>query len=138
MNADRSYGRTPAEWAELEEVGWKFLRDTARQPVKNVTSYSEINHVLATSTGQAEWVFDRAADRAAMGELLGRLSDRSFDECGLMISALCMYLRANDVAPGFYNKAVDLGLLRPAQSRVAKEAFWLQHLSKVRQWALSK
>jgi hypothetical protein len=35
-----------------------------------------------------------------------------------------MYLRGNDVAPGFYNKAIDLGLLQPGQSRATREAFW--------------
>jgi len=138
MNADRNYGRSTAEWAELEAVGWKFLLDTARQPVKCVTSYSELNHVLADNTGQPEWNFDWETDRSAMGELLGRLSDRSFGECGLMISALCMYLRGNDVAPGFYNKAVDLGLLKPGQSRAVKEAFWVEHLKKVQAWALNR
>ena len=138
MNADRNYGRTPAEWAELEAVGWKFLLNTARQPVKCVTSYSELNHVLADNTGQPEWNFDWEADRAAMGELLGRLTDRSFGECGLMISALCMYLRENDVAPGFYNKAIDLGLLKPGQSRALREAFWVEHLKKVQTWARNR
>jgi len=138
VNTDRNYGRTPDEWAELEVVGWKFLLDTARQPLKCVTSYSELNHVLANNTGQPEWNFDSEIGRAAMGELLGRLSDRSFGECGLMISALCKYLRGNDVAPGFYNKAVDLGLLKPGMSGAAKEAFWVDHLKKVQSWALNR
>jgi hypothetical protein len=52
-----------------------------------------------------------------------------------MISVLCMYLRGNDVAPGFYNKAIDLGLLQPGQSRATREAFWVEHLKKVQAWA---
>lgn len=138
MRADRNYGRCPADWGDLEAVGWKFLLDTARQPVKCITSYSELNHVLANNTGQLEWNFDRQADRAAMGELLGRLSDRSFGECGLMISVICMYLRENEVAPGFYNKAIDLHLLQPGQNRAAREAFWVEHLKKVQAWAKTR
>lgn len=135
MNADRNYGRSPAESGQLEAVGWKFLFDTSRQPVKCVSSYSELNHVLADNAGQPEWNFDWEADRAAMGELLGLLSDRSFGECRIMISVLCMYLHGNDVAPGFYNKAIDLGLLQPGQSRATRGAFWIEHLKKVQAWA---
>ena len=46
-----------------------------------------------------------------------------------------MYLRGNDVAPGFYNKAIDLGLLQPGQSQATREAFWIEHLKKVQAWA---
>jgi hypothetical protein len=57
-----------------------------------------MNSELATRPGQPLWGFGYAKDRAAMGELLGRLVDRSYAETkgrlgsGLMISALVMFL----------------------------------------------
>lgn len=83
-NSDASYDRTESQWEELEAVGWELLLDSA----STLTDYTELNHDLVRATGQPAWNFHRADHRAAMGELLGRLADRSFAECGLMISAL--------------------------------------------------
>jgi hypothetical protein len=100
------YDRAETEWAALEAAGWDFLRDRARKP-RPITSYAEMSAVLARRTGQPPWDFELQADRAAMGEPLGPLADRSFAETkkrpggGLMISALYMYLDQNDVGPGF-------------------------------------
>jgi hypothetical protein len=137
------YGRTEAEWADLEAAGWDFLISRARQPYP-VTTYTELNAVLAHRTGQPPWNFDLQADRAAMGELLGRLTDRSVVETkdrpdgGLMISALCMYLDQNNVGQGFYGKAAELGLI-PSEHLPAdaKDAFWIKQMTGVQQWAAS-
>jgi hypothetical protein len=134
------YGRTEAEWADLEAAGWDFLIGRARQPYP-VTTYTEMNAVLAHRTGQPPWKFDLQADRSAMGELLGRLTDRSFAETkgrsggGLMISALCMFLDQNDVGRGFYGKAVELRLI-PSERlpKDAKDAFWIKQMNGVVQW----
>ena len=103
-----------------------------------------MNAVLAHRTGQPPWNFDLQADRAAMGELLGRLVDRSFAETkdrpggGLMISALCMYLDQNNVGQGFYGKAALLGLIPTEHlSKHAKDAFWIGQMNGVREWATS-
>lgn len=82
-----------------------------------------MNEDLARVTRQPAWDFHRADHRAAMGELLGRLADRSFTECGLMISALCKYMNENDAGDGFYRKALKLRLITEALFR-NKEARW--------------
>jgi hypothetical protein len=135
------YGRADAEWADLEAAGWDFLVSRARQPYP-VTTYTEMNAVLAHRTGQRPWNFDLGADRAAMGELLGRLTDRSFAETkdrpggGLMISALCMFLDQNDVGRGFYGKAAGLKLISSENlSKDAKDAFWVRQMNGVVEWA---
>lgn len=143
MNDGQLYGRTEVEWAALEAAGWDFMIGRARQPYP-VTTYTEMNAVLAHRTGQPPWNFDLQADRAAMGVLLGRLTDRSFAETqdrpgdGLMISALCMYLDQNDVGQGFFGKAVELRLI-PSEhmSKDAKDAFWIRQMNGVREWAAS-
>ena len=139
-NVQLLFGRTEAEWADLEDAGWDFLIGRARQPYP-VTTYTEMNAVLAHRTGQPPWNFEYQADRTAMGELLGRLTDRSFAETkdhpggALMISALCMYIDQNNIGKGFYSKAAELRLIASEHlSPAAKDAFWVQ-LNGVQQWA---
>src|ERR1035441_4229243 len=133
--SDEMYGRTELEWEALEAAGWDFLISRAREP-RPTTDYTEMNNELATRTGQPLWNFDYARDRAAMGELLGRLVDRSYAETrdrpggGLMISALVMFLGGNGVGRGFYGKAVMLNLIPSERmSEQAKDAFWIDRQS---------
>jgi hypothetical protein len=144
MSNGQLYGRTEAEWADLEHAGWDFLISRARQPYP-VTTYTEMNAVLAHRTGQPPWNFDLQADRTAMGKLLGRLTDRSSAETrdrpggALMISVLCMYLDRNNVGKGFYGKAAELRLIASEHiSSAAKDAFWVAQLNGVQQWAAAR
>lgn len=144
MNDGKMYDRTETEWARLEAAAWDFLVSRARKP-HPITTYTELNAVLAHRTGQPPWNFDLQADRTAMGELLGRLTDRSFAETknrpggSLMISALCMYLDQNDVGQGFYGKAAELRFIPTEHLRKdAKDAFWIKQLNGVVQWAASR
>jgi hypothetical protein len=73
-----------------------------------------------------------------MGELLGRLADRSFAECGLMISALCKYMNENDAGDGFYKKALKLRLIPESlyKNKDARREWWAtDHLGQVQAWA---
>jgi hypothetical protein len=72
-----------------------------------------------------------------MGELLGRLADRSFAECGLMISALCKHMNENDAGDGFYRKALWLGLIPEVlfKNKTARWEWWAEHVGKVQAWA---
>jgi len=71
MTSGALYGRSDAQWDELEEVGWDLLLDHAF----TLTDYTELNQDLARRAGQPAWDFRRADHRAAMGELLGRLTN---------------------------------------------------------------
>jgi hypothetical protein len=80
-----------------------------------------------------------------MGELLGRLVDRSYAETkdrpggGLMISALVMFLGGNGVGRGFYGKAVKLNLIPSERmSEQAKDAFWIGQMNGVVEWAATR
>ena len=128
-----SYGRTEQEWDALTEAGWAFLIERAQHG--DLTTYGELNTALAERTGQQPWDFGTGLGRAAVGELLGRLSDKSFAESGLMISALCKFLNENDAGSGFYGKAAQLGLISDKMSRQAKWEFWVTHVTKVQEWA---
>jgi len=104
-----------------------------------------MNNQLAAVTGQPRWNFEYAKDRAAMGDLLGRLVDRSYEETrdwpggALMVSALVMFLGGNGVGKGFFSKAASLNLI--ASERVPQEEqdrFWVTQLNGVLEWAAAR
>lgn len=123
------YGRTSEDWEALEAAGWEFLVGQAR--LGRTTSYTEMNTVLARRTGVREFDFDLDGERHAMGELLGHLSERSFNQARLLISVLVQYLNANDAGPGFYDLAIRKNLLRNRPSRDEKLTFWVRHVNAV-------
>jgi len=135
---DSFYGRTELQWEELEAVGWELLLECRT----TLTNYTDLNNDLARITGQAPWNFQSPADRDAMGELLGRLADRSYSECvaakrePVMISALCKFLNENDAGDGFYRKAVMLNLITPAmyKSKLDRFGWWATHVGEVQEW----
>lgn len=139
--SDEMYGRTELEWEALEGAGWDFLTSRARG-TRPTTDHTEMNDELSARTGQLPWNFDYANDRAAMGELLGRLVDRSYAETkdrpggSLMISALVRFLGGNGVGRGFYGKAVKLNLIASERmSEHAKDVFWIGQMNGVVEWA---
>lgn len=119
------YGRSDEEWAALEEAGWEFLVDRARAKTFQPASYSELNQYLSEQTGVRRFDFSLDSERPAMGELLGRLSDRSVAEAGIMISALVQYADGTNAGPGFYQLAQQKGLLRTPASADQKTEFWI-------------
>jgi hypothetical protein len=123
------YGRTVEEWNDLESAGWEFLVSQAR--LQRTTSYTEMNTVLARRTGVRGFNFDLDGERSAMGELLGLISERSFQQAQLLISVLVQYLNANDAGPGFYQLAQRKKLLRPHASQDEKLIFWVRHVQAV-------
>lgn len=81
------YGRSGEEWTRLADVGKKFLIE--RVTMQRTTSYTELNAALINSTDTAGFNFDRDADCAAIGELLGQIPEDTVAEIGgLLISAL--------------------------------------------------
>ena len=142
--AGEMYGRTELEWEALEAAGWDFLITRARAP-RPSTDYTKMNNELAARTGQPPWNFEYAKDRAAMGELLGRLVDRSYQETkhrpggGQMVSALVMFLGGNGVGKGFFTKAVDLNLISSERmSQEARDAFWIRQMTGVVEWTTTR
>lgn len=127
------YGRTDSEWDELVEVGRSFLVERAE--LGKLTSYTELNATLARRTGCRPFDFRRADERAAMGHLLGLIVERDRQiapsEPPVMLSALVIYLDANDAGTGFYQLAQELGLLPLSASAGEKFDFWVKQVKRL-------
>jgi hypothetical protein len=90
-----------------------------------------LNTVLQQRTGLPSFDFDRPDERAAMGHLLYLIVERNLPMTGLMISALVVYLGANDAGTGFYGLAKQLALLPTSASRAEQEAFWINQVNAI-------
>jgi hypothetical protein len=127
-----AYGRPQSEWDELEDACLEFLLEIA--PYR-MTTYTELNAVVVQRTGLTAFDFSQAADRAAMGHLLGLVVDRTFPESGLLISALVKYMYENGPGPGFYGIASDdeHRLLPKTATAMERLDFWAVHVGKVQE-----
>jgi hypothetical protein len=125
------YGRSDEAWEQLTDAGLKFLVERAQ--LNKVTTYTEMNSVLARRTGLPGFDFEQADERAAMGYLLGLIVGRDYPKSGLMLSALVHYLGANDAGPGFYTLAQQLDLLPKGSSATARLEFWIGQVNSLHQ-----
>ncbi|MEU1091388.1 hypothetical protein ACFYPN_18060 [Streptomyces sp. NPDC005576] len=127
------YGRADNEWDMLVEAGREFLVERAK--LGRLTSYTELSVTVARRTGCRAFDFERADERAAMGELLGRIVVRDQEitpsDPRVMLSALVNYLSANDAGPGFYQLAKDLQLLPMSASSDQKFEFWIKQVKQL-------
>ncbi|MFJ7205256.1 hypothetical protein ACIQWR_17140 [Streptomyces sp. NPDC098789] len=127
------YGRSADEWDLMVQTGRDFLVERAK--LRKITSYTELNATLARRTGCKSFDFERADERAAMGQLLGLIVELDQQitpsEPPVMISALVNYLSANDAGPGFYQLAKDIGLLPLSASKDEKDTFWIKQVSRL-------
>lgn len=122
------FGRSDDTWDRLVDVGTDLLIAHAR--TQNTTTYSELNTALIEQ-GLPGFDFGRADERAAMGELLGRIVHRNFPASGLMLSALVIYQHENDAGTGFYALATSLGLIAAGTSKALRWEFWSTHVGRV-------
>ena len=120
-----AYGRPESEWDELEDACLEFLVERARA---GLTDYTDLNRELVRRTGLAAFDFGQAADRAALGHLLGLVADRTFADSGLLISALVTYRHGDSPAAGFFSLAAEHGLIPAAATPFEREAFWSAHV----------
>lgn len=105
------YGRTDLEWTQLLRAAEVFLIATARE--RGMTDYTELNRELIAATGLPGFNYDQESERAAVGRLLGEVSRQSYEEDGIMLSALVTHKGSNNEGAGFYKLAADLGEMPP-------------------------
>lgn len=127
--------RTAEQFDELVDETCRFLADIAR--AKRLTSYTELNTVLAQRTGQPAFDFAQAAERSRIALVLRDACLREIEKGGrYMLTSIVTYLGANDAGPGFFALAVELGdkLDRPLRERASKDAkltFWVEQTQAV-------
>lgn len=120
------YGRDEDSWEQMTEAGTHFLEEIARN--RTTTTYTDLNAELVEQTGRRAFDFDQAAERAAVGYLLGRIVDGTYSQTGSMLSAVVRYAGDNSPGPGFFHLAQDMGLLDKQASSQAKDDFWMGQL----------
>lgn len=105
------YGRGDDEWNELVDVATEYLIEVAKG--RRLTTYTDLSTELVNRTGYARFDYNLDRDQAAVGALLGEVTDRTLHEFGSMLSALVVQKGTGDPGEGFYRFARKLGLLPP-------------------------
>jgi hypothetical protein len=122
------YGRTGADWERLAAEGQDHLEDLAAHRAD--TSYGEMNAELSRRTGLRPFDLDQPGERKTMGELLGQISDASYAEHGVLISAL-VHHQDGDPGRGFYDLAERKGLIPRSLPQMARWEWWIGHVAAV-------
>ena len=105
------YGRTDGEWGELVDAATEYLIEVAKD--RMMVNYTDLSSELVRRTGHRGFDFNTDRDQAAVGALLGEVTDGTYDEIGGMLSSLVVQKATGDPGEGFYRFARKLGLLRP-------------------------
>ena len=106
------YGRSDDEWSELVDAATQYLIEVAKN--RTVSTYTDLSSELVQRTGHARFDFNMDRDQAAVGALLGEVTNRTYDDVGAMLSSLVVQKGTGDPGEGFYRFARKLGHLRPA------------------------
>ena len=122
------FNRSDNEWDAIVVDTQAFLEEQAR--LRRITSYTEVNTALAAA-GHKPFDFSSQSDRNAVGAVLGDTVHRTVGDTGVMLSAIVAYIDRNDAGPGFYNLAVQLGLLPNTATADDKLVFWSSQVGKV-------
>lgn len=122
------HGRPEADWERLAAAGQDYLEDLAAHRAD--TTYGELNTELSRLTGLRPFDLGQAAERAAIGELLGQISEASHAEHRVLISAL-VHHQDGDPGRGFYELAERKGLITRGLPRMARWEWWVGHVAAV-------
>ncbi|GAT01852.1 hypothetical protein [Mycolicibacterium fortuitum] len=120
------YGRSDTEWDELLDAATDYLIEVAKS--RSLTNYSDLSAELVNRTGYARFDYNLDRDQAAVGALLGEVTDGTLDDSATMLSALVVQKTTGDPGEGFYRFARKLGLLRPG---VEKLEFFQAQVARV-------
>lgn len=105
------YGRSEDEWDELVDAATDYLIEVAKG--RRLVNYTDLSSELARRTGYAGFEYDMPRDQAAVGALLGEVTDGTHAEVGAMLSSLVVQKATGDPGEGFYRFARSLGAMGP-------------------------
>jgi hypothetical protein len=123
------FGRDDVEWDELRQAADSRLHEVAA--AQGITTYGELNTLLTTMTGLPAFDLGSEGGRHALGQLLGDVSREDYPSSGVLLSALCTHKGGADVGRGFFDLAVQLGLLPPRSSAESRDVFWVKAVQSV-------
>ena len=124
---ERIHGRDPQVWRDFIDAATNSLKRTAK--LHRDTNYTDLNREIVAATGHPGFDFASADERSAMGDLLGDIVEETFDEHGVMLSSLVMYVNENRPGGGFYTLATHMGLLPKDATKDEREAFWIRQMN---------
>lgn len=105
------YGRTQDQWEQMLAVVEDFLIEMAE--IEDQTNYSEVNARLLQE-GLPGFKFFLDSERAAIGSLLGQISERSYVADGILLTVLVIHHDTpNDIGGGFWRLAAKYGMVSP-------------------------
>lgn len=124
MSENLTYGRSVDTWSGLVSETTDILQEVARRGT--TITYTELNSLLMERTGRPVFDFSKGSERAALGQLLGEVSEASYASDSVLLSALVVGSNKEEFEPssGFYTLAQNNGWLDPGISRDERVLFW--------------
>lgn len=123
---DRHYGFTDEQWVAMERHGLDYLEELAREG--RDTDYSTFCAAVRGRAGVAPDPHDHS-----LPELLRRVGTRSYEDRGVILTALIHYKGGNEPGPGFYELAERLRALNnqpdPRIAAETRERFWVHQVA---------
>ncbi|MEX5305208.1 hypothetical protein RF644_05565 [Kocuria sp. CPCC 205258] len=112
------YGRTWDQWDQMLTVVEDFLIEIAE--IEDQTNYSEVNARLLEE-GLPGFKFFLDSERAAIGSLLGQISERSYAADEILLTVLVIHHDTpNDIGGGFWRLTAKYGMVSPKPNDIEK------------------
>jgi hypothetical protein len=131
-----SFGYTDDEWERLITATDEWLTEKIPTTFRELPHYSDVNRAVPGSLGLPRFDLDDNHGRNGIGELLGSLNDRLWDDARCLVSSVVVH-KGDLVSPigtGFYTYARKWDL-DPGRTRAQQEDFLLrQQIAAVRFW----
>jgi hypothetical protein len=131
-----SFGYTDDEWERLLTAADEWLTEKIPTTSQGLPHYSDVNRAVPGSIGLPRFDLDENHGRNGIGELLGSLNDRLWDEARCLVSSVVVHKGdlASPIGNGFYTYARKWDL-DPGRTSAEQEVFLLrQQIAAVRFW----
>ena len=122
-----SFGYTDDEWERLITATDEWLTEKIPTTFRELPHYSDVNPAVPGSIGLSRCDLDDNHGRNGIGELLGSLNDRLWDEALCLVSSVVVHKGdlASPIGNGFYTYAQKWDL-NPGRTRAEHEDFLLR------------
>lgn len=126
------YGRTDEQWEQLRESAEYHLVKVAK--THGLTDYSTLNQVIAEENDLPPFDFFQQPGRDAIAKLLVEISEKTYAEHGILLTALVMHKGSSHLGGGFYKLAARLGRIPANPTAKQKDEALSQLISEVHEF----